>query len=293
MSIKLTDYEISADLGRNYTELTEIYRDWSFDLHKFGNILSSDKLKIIFSKGLMLWYIQYYLKKNGLYDNTTKITHIADFYDFYIIMSFLKKINHNILKTFPSVLLQLSDYYNYQIAFIKMKLESYRFMNFIEQNNYNEYLHKISEIINEQCNKIKKICEDKSLSEFCYSILDNTIVVRLGIVFQRWKIVLEKMNNVAKDKNDEFMKSMYVIDKLLNKIQEIICTYVNDLVNEIINSIEYCYDNKIKLNESPEWITSNGDYIKIIKIMHDDNHFLHKPQLLENLDLSKINNIFI
>lgn len=252
LKLYLTPYEMNADFGNTYCELKAEYPFWSKDLHEKGNILEEEKLQIIFCRGLLLWYIRHCIGKCGLnlfmHNKCQKYT----FFETISLIKFFCEINKNIV---DESLLNILKYDSYQSLMLtdKTKLCS----SFKEYKLKHNIDCAIQKLINEKdkYNKIyEELCCNKSIESFIYEQLLLTPIVKIGIMFQRWKIVLEKMGDYMEDKDDTYMKKMYLVDKFLTNVQEMIllCVKIHvDLLKYtfMTNDIETYKINKINFND--------------------------------------------
>jgi hypothetical protein len=121
-----------------------------------------------------------------------------------------------------------------------------------------------------------------------YNEMEKTNIIRLGIVFQRWKIVLEKMTNNIIGKDDTYMKNIYAINILLDHIQTIIYHHIKYLVDGLYISINK-NDYKIfedRINIQPNFYDEEI-YLNILIKTLDDNSILNKKH--ENPELINYN----
>ena len=63
-------------------------------------------------------------------------------------------------------------------------------------------------------------------------VLNHTQISNLGLIFQRWKVVLEKMTKYALyHKDDDFNSKIYKVDLLLECLQELIYNRIKQIVS--------------------------------------------------------------
>lgn len=212
--MNLSEEEMNADFGYTYIELKKEYPNWSKDLHENGHILEMSKLKIIFVRGLLLWNIRYCLRSFGL-DTFNNNNHYT-FYDAMSLIKFCIVIDNIVV---DSRLINLLNYRSYQSLMMTDKInQSPSFATYIKRHNLCTPLN----VLIDEKQRYTKLFEETSLENQIYQKLIETHIVKFGIVFQRWKIVLEKMYDCRKGKDDEYTKKIYLIDKFLVAVQEII-----------------------------------------------------------------------
>lgn len=246
MQCSLTTEEMNADFGNTYIELKNEYPDWSKNLHENGNILEINDLKKIFCRGLLLWYIKYCLKKTGL--NLFGVQEIyTSFYEIKKLIKFFYETNPDILDTKLKNLLKYDSYQSLMLTDRIKPCESFKkyIVRHDLKNNINVLIAEKSkyETLRET------ICGEKSLENFIYDTMILTHIVKLGTVFQRWKIVLEKMSIASINKDDLYMKNIYLVDKFLTVIQEMILLYVNSYINLLKDAFITNNSEKYKQNK--------------------------------------------
>lgn len=220
MRLSLTTEEMNADFGNTYVELKSEYPNWAKDLHEKGHTIASDNLQRIFCRGLLLWYIRYCLKQNGLnlfIDINKKYT---SFYETIILIKFFNETNPTIV---DQSLLLLLKYDCYQSLLLTDKLKPCAsFKEYSLKHNLTVHIEKLISEKTKYETMYKTICGEKSIETFIYDNLISTQIIKLGTIFQRWKIVLEQMCSKSKDKDDLYLKNMYLVDKFLIIVQEMI-----------------------------------------------------------------------
>lgn len=228
----LTTEEMNADFGMTYSELKNEYPNWSKALHENGNVLETDDLKKIFCRGLLLWYIRYCLKKVGLtaFDNIDNNVY-SSYYEIKQLIIFFSEIDKQIVN---QKLLDLTQYKSYQELMLTDKTNlCASFKKYIIKHN----LAKDVDLLILEKKKYDEIyfniTSGIKLEQFIYYELLTTRLVKLGIAFQRWKIILEKMCEYKNNEDDTYLKNIYLIDKFLEILQEMILHEIKTYINKI------------------------------------------------------------
>lgn len=221
-----------ADFGRTYVELKSAYPNWSRDLHGMGNYLSDDKLQLIFDEGLLLWYIKY----ETVYPNSY-VPNSVDSITFYEFKSLIKiALRYKI--SVPEELIEIYSYDNYQMVYFRKYLinaksiasvkvnECISFKGMIAFEGYHSTIESILEQVKFRTNNILTHFSGNFVTGIRDLIIKHTAVSKLGLVFQRWKVVLEKMSEHVSQMGEEYGKKMYKIDLLLERLQELIYNQV-------------------------------------------------------------------
>ena len=269
----LTEYNRNASLGRDYKELFMNYPNWSYDLHAHGNTIDNSKLNQIAKEGLMFWYLQNEINYDISYDYIGRINKICgnleslSYYDFIHLTVDLNK-NPNNLKLEKG---------NSKFMFLSKYFPSGRTPSKINQNLQRYCTKPFYYFVFE-----KVFCNDKaSMKEFFESIKNDLYEIPIirskllfglferypeietwGIIFQKFKVILEK---ISYSKKYEISK-IYKIDKFVDKIQQ-----------HIYSIIKYYCLTEEKLDTRSEFTL-----------------FLENPKLLESYSLedSKLDWIF-
>jgi len=272
----LSDYETRADSGTTYTELSRVYPSWSTDLHSKGHLLGLEELNTIFTKGLMLWYIKYHCSKFGIYNDKCEYPPSIDsFYEFKMGMSLLRHFDQDFYASISPYLEKISHAGSWQEIVVNMR-NPISFKTFFA--TYAE-----SDLITKRITEISSVFKTKYGIGSIYNIFSDSdpIIPKLGIIFQRWKIVLEKMTY---EKIGTYA-TLYSIDKLLDILQKIIFHRIQHLVTTFVDAIKL--DNMAYMVENYEMdLSSISDpiYSLIINAANDPCCFLFQKQI----DLSLI-----
>lgn len=265
--LPMSDYEIGADGGKTYIELFKSYPSWPTELHSIGHIMEDDKLQHIFSKGIMLWYIKYIFAKYGIPNDTcTYPPTIRSFYDFKMGMKLLYHFDRSFYDGLPADLKMTSNYTSWQV-----KIKEYKNSQIVSFNDYFK-THEEHIEITKRITEISKIFEG-NVYNIIIRTVDSTILFKLGIVFQRWKIVLEKISGGASS------DITYSIDMFLTQLQQIIYYHLKYMIELFINSIKMqntalYYE---KCHDVPDYY-SHPDYSLIITACKDESCFLFEKQ---------------
>jgi hypothetical protein len=239
--LTLDKYNRQASLGADYYKLNNYYNseskfNWSKELHANGHIMDIDKLEEIAVYGIISWYIETNINFDIYYNYNERLEHFINFpknigyYDWLKINKLAESINIELIlknKTGSKHLELLS--YNYEIL---KKYAIHSWGNFI----------------------IDKVGYDKLISflKLLYEYVKNNYflnmpfydlflerypdIKKFGIIFQRLKIVLEKINNY-----NISIENIYKLDKFVDYYQTIIYSlcinYIDNYKNNNINKI--------------------------------------------------------
>jgi hypothetical protein len=233
--LKLSIYDRMASLGKDYNLLNNIYPSWSFELHEYGDIMEDDKLELIAIYGIIHWYHSAYLKFDICYNYYDKL---LDFINNPKNISYNDYINLNNLAKFAKIDLllniqndtkynELSSYYNKELFYKYATLPwSTYLIDKFGINNINIFLNKLFNYI--QNNK------EWFIVSYFDTFLDKCPEIKkLGILFQRNKIILEK-----KSKLNDY--DIYKLDAEVEHIQQTIyslCYYYRNKFNNTTNYI--------------------------------------------------------
>ncbi len=269
--LKLCEHNRKASLGYEYFYLKSIYPNWADDLHTFGNILENDKLETIGINGLVFWYIKntcpipvkYNFNNLEFFINNTKI---ITYYDFINILKLLKYLH-----------IEIDEIKKYNFKF-ETKC---RFLNIIykhKKRNISKYYvnpfgYFLNDIIGEEkINKIIINCNNFIKSNhfwfeknniFDTFIYKNQVIKLWVIIFQKFKVIVEKMSY----KNH---KDVFKIDTFVENIQQLIYSlcihYINNFIVNDTNSI-YINHPIIKCLENKELLSVFKDFDKCIHLV--------------------------
>ncbi len=260
--LKLDTINRHASLGDDYYILNRDYPNWSNDLHQKGNILDNDILENIAVNGIIHWYHTYHTMIDIDYNYYEKL--LVFIYSPYSI-SFNDNIILNKLAVFANI---------EPIIHINHKTKHYELLTINDEifNKYSilpwsDYLidmvgkEKLSIFLNKLLLYIEKNYiwfEDSWLISF---IKKYPIIKKMGIIFQRFKIVLEKIKNISHP-------DIYKLDSFVETIQTLIYSlciqYIDNFKNmniELINIKLDWIDNEYFYQSI---IPNNFEYNKII-----------------------------
>lgn len=319
----LTDYEMSADLGITYTELRSVMSNWSYKLHTKGHIMEESELGMIFEKGILTWYVKYFMNKVSMILNLSKTKQDTEinnptFWRFKQYCEFAKAIDYK----FPNSFKIIMQYPNYQKYIINNNCKYSSFKEWLYETqsmeDYNillEFVHiNQNKIIESMINNEKIIKNVNDINDYissCNLNIDDIIdiininyknVIDMGIIFQRWKIIIEKIQGIAESKIDDILEksisiNLITLDRLITRLQEMIFHMVKYICLDII--IQNINGDKIKISKiKPDIIYNHSTYKLIDKMISNKDHILHKPlylydefkhtHLLENLDITDL-----
>jgi len=269
--VELTDFFRRASLGNEYHLLREEYPNWSNDLHAKGNYIDNSVLEIISVNGLIRWYFE----KISPFDIDYNFNHliqyidkprIITFYDFKIIQALGNFLN---IKDNDINQIDIKDYKD-KYNFLNKK---YKYTRHVKCKLFEKYCllpfgHYICDIVTEEKFKMYLIeINEKYLvnSEyFSHSSSFNTFlekykkIIKWGIIYHKFKIVLEKISRVKH-------KDIYTLDIFVDKVQQYIYTLiVKYFDNMMINKPEYIHlSGEENLNNEIYFKTYSDDNLNI------------------------------
>lgn len=252
----ITDNEMEADAGRTYRELRDVMPDWAHRLHMSGNMLGPDELKTIFEKGLLLWYIKYFtampLRLLSVNDwSMDKIT----FYEFKKNCELAVELKYKL----PYGLDDLYHSNSYQQFMLTNGFEHLSTHSYLIGTGLIKQYVKVLKFLTVRRDTLvgnligagnefkidpKKLRDNPTITPNAILesiVLADPFISHLGIVFQRWKIVVEKLLNMSgtslyfsETKEKELNKSIIVLDRILTRIQEMIFYHTRTLCHSYI-----------------------------------------------------------
>ena len=256
-----------ASLGYEYNYLKSIYPEWSSELHALGNILPNKNLETIAIHGLVSWYLEQNFNLNLNYNYKTKIMDFLQdptkitFYDFCRIYKFSQKFikdsdfieNCNNYK-YMFLLKKFSYCTSHNTDFHKFNFKKFSILPFYNYLLEFEFKGKFDDL------KLWLLEINLNISDYDY--IDNSILSDFisyypcikvwGVIFQKFKIILEKSNILKKE-------YIYKLDRFIDTLQQ------------YIYSLTYWYSMSLK---------------KDICISNEFTEFLKDERLLEIYDLT-------
>jgi hypothetical protein len=253
----------NADFGTTYYELAATYPDWAIELHNYGNYLDNEKLEIIATKGIIHWYCKhelynidpsypYFEKLNKFYLNPEKI----EYYDWIKICKISNKFKIN-RKIFPSY----SFYNPWKFNFLNECFPANRdyhqlIFGKILLIHYTE--KEISNFILAILRKIKPLeFYFEKLTIINTFIENNDEIKKLGIIFQRLKVIVEKMEKLKHI-------DLYKFDMVCDEIQTYIYSWVKNYFDGFFNMK---LPNPIKLRD----LQLNSKYFYFLNKVNDED----------------------
>ena len=237
----LTDDMRGAEFGRTYHELKGIYPNWAQELHDQGHVLDNDKLQTIFNEGLLLWYI----KKECAPMHTTAQINIntIKYYDFKGLLVIARKFGIDV----PATLVPFENFGSFQqyksslYMYMGIKLrhgEHYDYMSFasLARTELLDDLTQLVTSIQEHCTNIMEHFGGDVIRGIQQLVIAHTELPKLGLIFQRFKVVLEKIEKLDV-RTEEHVANMYKIDKLLELLQELMVSRIRRIVEGAENVI--------------------------------------------------------
>ncbi len=246
---ELSAHNRRTTFGREFFWLKSIYPIWSDDLHKRGNILSNSKLAIMAKYGIIKWYMDnespydihypYIEYINNFIDNPRKIQwydflqllkvakhhkihlSITDKYNFQGIKKSYQKFLDDHFQTYNSKSVITTDNTNYY-KYIKQPF-SYFLLENVRYANLIDFLQKILYHIEKRNYWFTNRCI------FDTFLADYPQIIKWGIIYQKFKVILEKMSYMKH-------KDIYKIDSFVDKVQKCIYSLVFHYMNTLINN---------------------------------------------------------
>jgi hypothetical protein len=265
--VTLNDIDRKASLGTGYKYLKLLYPNWSRDLHLNGNNMEICELEFISKHGLIRWYFKLYCNYDidYNYNNINRFINnpkLLTYYDFKCLIKLSKYHDINIINGDNN--LNNIKIYNYKFEhFISKykctpgKCDNKIMNNFINKKfgTYLIYLFSEDKLI-EYLNNVKNIINEKQYYFKFNSLYETFIernkkILKMGCIYHRFKIILEKIVRYNH-------KDIYKIDKFV------------DLIQQYIYSIIIIYNENILINNNSDIVLKNED--KIIKDIYLNKH---------------------
>jgi hypothetical protein len=253
--IKLDTINRNASLGNDYYVLNRDYPNWSKDLHENGNILNNNILENIAVNGIIHWYHTYH----------TMIDIDYNYYEKLLIFTYSPysiTFNDNI------ILNQLAIFANIEpIISIKQKTKHYELLTLYNNKIFDKYAilswsHYLIDMVGKEkliiflqklLSYVKKNYiwfEESWLTSF---IKKYPIVKKMGIIFQKFKIVLEKIKTISHP-------DIYKLDSFVDMIQ----TLIYSLSMNYIDNFKNMNTDIIHISNKFNWINNEYFYQSII-----------------------------
>lgn len=234
--ITLQDSEYEASLGKDYTYLNNINPSWANKLHAYGHIMPESELCEIFKNGLLTWYCIHHINTYKIL--LRQVTYPIQFHD---AVRHIKL--HIYLIQGPNSdrdkLIHILDYPNYQIMMhAKNWTIPSSFHIYLELYNL---LYTYNQLVLELKTYIKPEMHDILHQNKCVDILfqksEMTYIMKLGLSFMRWKIVVEKVSKLCK-LYPELCENLIIYDRFTTRIQEMLCIEVQILVEKYLGIVQ-------------------------------------------------------
>jgi hypothetical protein len=298
IDIAKNEYLLSADGDKAsimYKHLKKIWGDteWTTELHKNGNKMLPSDLYIIAKYGIMWWYYNDIIGSE-IFDNTESLFKFIDNIKFYdirfdewkIILRMCYKFevpikgkyiteqykNHH---TSDIIIQKLISIFNINIS---GTLSTTKYMKTIMSNE------EFTILIDELKIKIKKMnikmygsC-DNLFETFCEK---NPQIYKIGVVFQRTKIIDEKIAKIIYEKRDidspiinETCARSYIYkicDILQNTLYSWIYSYFRDFPTDVIEIDHHIIFDNLRMYGITEEVL---DYL--YNPITVDDHFIHE-----------------
>jgi len=141
--------------------------------------------------------------------------------------------------------------------------------------------YHVNNIINKN-----SILPHNDITQIIYDSLEKQNIIKIGIVFQRWKVILEKMMVQLFGKPDDYMHNVYSLSKFLDIVQSIIYHHIKHYVNAFNDALA---KNNINLFDdildTPPDFYENELYFNILFCCMNNDSFLNKkyenPELID------------
>jgi hypothetical protein len=234
--LKLDKYNRNASLGADYYKLNYYYPKWGSELHANGDKMENDKLEEIAVYGIISWYIEQNIEFDIYYNYNERLLYFINnpnkigYYDWLKI----NKLAYHI--KIQSILPTQSDTKHLELLIYGYEdLKKYAIISWghfiidkIGEDKLILYLNNLYEYVN----------NNNFLSHPFYDLFLERYpeIKKIGIIFQRLKIVLKK------NKYYEIsMENIYKLDKIVDYYQTIIYSlcmnYIENYKNNNINKI--------------------------------------------------------
>jgi hypothetical protein len=222
------------------------------------------------------------LSLKSLSENVTTNKIRIKFYDFRRLMKFYDKMDKSIRPDMPIEIRELCQYPNYQIM---LKYHGWKHISFhkhlVSENLLNLYL-KFVQNIHETIEKSyvtlrhidsngQKILNTEMLREMMWS----EELGKLGVVFQRWKVVVEKMSSLCQrfENDDTFTldqkkgaySKLLFYDRFTARVQELIYLLIRQSVSNIHEMDDPISTDALNLpiyREILNWIQNSKNSLK-------------------------------
>lgn len=232
--LPLSEHERRASLGIDYKYLTNLYPSWAQELHTVGNILPNSKLEPIAIHGIIRWYmeqkspydIDYPYRRNiSRFIKNHKLITFYDFIKLYTVYTF-HQLNFTYFdfdkkyQTKYSFLLE--EYYlrklpkhidNESFSKYCIKPFYYFLIDKMGLNNLIEFLKIVNCLIDTKNSWFE---HDTIFDTF---LIKNPEVKKWGIIFQRFKIIVEKMEYIKH-------KDIYKLNNFVELVQSLLYTTI-------------------------------------------------------------------
>jgi hypothetical protein len=254
---KMDPEEYEASMGRDYIHLKEMMRDWGFRLHCHGLTLPASELETIFRYGLMSWYInkltegpRIALSLKNIAENVRSNNMKIKFYDFRSLMKFYNKMDREDRPAVPTVLQEFYRYPNYQIL---LKNTGWKHLSFHKHlvseslmDTYLKFVQKIHESIEAKYITLRHIDSNGQKimnTEILRDMIWSEELRNLGVIFHRWKVVVEKIglicqrferdSTLSSDQKEDVYSKLLFYDRFASRIQELIYLTIRQAISSI------------------------------------------------------------
>ncbi len=238
--LTLDKYNRNASFGADYYKLNNynLQRgyNWATELHANGHIMDKDKLEEIAVYGIISWYIETNIHFDVYYNYNERLQYIINnpteiyFYDWLQINKLAETINIKTILTTKNKTKHMELLsYEYDI------LKKYAILSWghfvIDKVGYDKLILFLN-------NLYQHVKNNYFLNMPFYDLFLERypLIKKIGIIFQRLKIVLEKTKYF-----DMSIENIYKLDKYVDYLQTIIYSlcmnYIDNYKNNNINKI--------------------------------------------------------
>jgi hypothetical protein len=207
----LEQYLIDASFGEDYYLLKSRYPTWGTDLHREGHKMNNEKLAEIFHYGLLWWYIH----NCGKVWNAKYLESNLNSLSTYDIKSVLNNV------ALPT---DISEKIRKQRKFAPAKSVYHCLCDYPEKDIVLTYIKTEAAKIQIDPETVFK------------KLMEEPILTKLGVFFQRSKIILERMKA-----SDDNIGLIYSLDRLNLAVMEIIYNWVAT----VCDNRKYSFNHKI------------------------------------------------
>ena len=303
---RLEPEEYEASMGRDYVHLKEVMANWGFRLHTHGLNLPQDELETIFKYGLMTWYIDKITERTRIglglrsyVENVRDNEKRVNFYDFKKLM----KVYHTLDESRPDIPEKMQVFCKHPNYQIFLKNSGWKYAAFHHHlmrerimDTYLQFVQDVSESLDatgdlHMVRYIESNGQKITNIEILREMVWSEDIMRLGVVFQRLKVAVEKIGMTCQrfDKDTSFSpeqkEGIYIkllfYDRFVTRAQELIYLLIRQAISVIHEIRDPIVDDNLELpiyRELLRWVRSSKKwcvpYNEIDLILKDPDTFL-------------------